>query len=397
MSEMVSILDSHVKGTVNGSYAVGGLMGTSSMIEVMRTFFQGDVIGEEFTGGLIGGITGVADIQESFMDGVVEGTSTVGGVVGYQVGASDLSNVYVLGTVTGETNVGGMIGISYKMPEQPTDFDLSLSIQNSYHQAIVTGDSNVGQLIGQVGGREELIGEDGEGKVAFEAIYLSETLNQTTPIVGTIFMGDILNEDISFLWNNQMMQGSAKNYMSALDFEDIWTTTSTTPMFKWQNDLISASEGDIQVNGSVETMVADVTIPAVSPDLVINPNLEEGYVSPEFSISNDSVSPIKLELKTFEQVTDTFNDVLPSKYESWIGLNKRQSQDIALGLVAKEGEGWQQLTTPTSYVANHTDHEIGIIKPTSSVDFSFDVKHGTAFSEAKTVQYKMVFVFDLMN
>ena len=161
--------------------------------------------------------------------------------------------------------------------------------------------------------------------------------------------------------------------------------------------LSPRKDSDIQINGSVETMVADVTIPSVSPDLVINPNLPEGFVAPEFSVLNDSVSPIKLELKTFEQMTDTFNDVLPTKYESWVGLNKRQSQDIALGLIAKEGEGWQMLMTPTSYVANHIEHEIGVIKPASQVDFSFDVKHGTSFSEAKTVQYKMVFVFDLLS
>ena len=156
-------------------------------------------------------------------------------------------------------------------------------------------------------------------------------------------------------------------------------------------------DSDIQINGNIQTMVADVTIPSVSPDLVINPNLQEGFVAPEFTVENQAASPIKLELKTFEQTTNTFNDVLPTKYDSWVGLNKQQSEDIALGLVAKEGDGWQTLTTPTSYVANHSEHEIGIIKSKSSVDFSFDVKHGTAFTEAKPVQYKMIFVFDLMN
>lgn len=168
-------------------------------------------------------------------------------------------------------------------------------------------------------------------------------------------------------------------------------------MFKWQKDLISASQGDIQINGNIETLIADVTIPSVSPDLVIDPNLPQGSVSPEFSIENQSTSPIKLDLKTFEQITNTFNDVLPTKYESWEGLNKKQSQDIALGVVAKDGDGWQQLTTPTSYVAGHTEHEIGVMKPTSTISFEFDIHHGRAFSEAKTVQYRMVFVFDLLN
>ena len=157
------------------------------------------------------------------------------------------------------------------------------------------------------------------------------------------------------------------------------------------------TDADIQINGSIQTMMADVTIPSTSPDLVINPNLPEGVVSPEFEIQNDSTSPIKLSLKTFEQTTNTFNDVLPDKYTSWEGLNKSQSKDIALGLVAKPGSGWQRLTAPTSYISGHIEHEIGVIKPASSVSFEFDIHHGRAFSESKTVQYRMVFVFDLLN
>ena len=157
------------------------------------------------------------------------------------------------------------------------------------------------------------------------------------------------------------------------------------------------TDADIQINGTIQTLIADVTIPSVSPDLVIDPNSPDGVMSPEFEITNDSTSPIKLELKTFEQTTTTFNDVLPGKYDSWEGLNRKESQDIALGLVAKEGDGWQQLTTPTSYVSGHTEHEIGVVKPMSQVNFEFDVHHGRAFSEAKKVQYRMVFVFDLLN
>ena len=396
-----AISNSHIKGNVTGEGMAGGSIGAilgNTEVELSKLSVQGDVIGDDFTGGLIGiNKSGMLNtIQKCFVDGDIEGGNNTGGLIGYQAGPLNLSNSYVLGTTTGETTVGGIIGLFHDLPEAFASTSNSF-IQNSYHHTIVSGTDNVGQLIGKLGGGEEINGIDVEGYVAFENVYVSETLNQTTPMVGTIFMGDILTEDVLLLQNHQMTQNNAKHYMPTLDFEDIWTTTSTTPMFRWQNDLISANEGEVQINGSVEAMVADITIPSVSPDLVINPNLSEGFVAPEFSVSNDSVSPIKLELKTFEQTTNTFNDVLPSKYSSWEGLNKHQSQDIALGLVAKEGEGWQTLTTPTSYVAGHSEHEIGIIKPTSSVDFSFDVKHGTSFSEAKTVQYKMVFVFDLLN
>ena len=108
-------------------------------------------------------------------------------------------------------------------------------------------------------------------------------------------------------------------------------------------------------------------------------------------------SPLRLGLKTFEQTTDTFNDVLPDKHTSWEGLNKAQSRDLALGLIAQEGEGWQSITTSTSYVANHTECVIGVIKPKSAVDFNFDIHHGKAFNETIAFQYRMVFVFDLLS
>lgn len=170
------------------------------------------------------------------------------------------------------------------------------------------------------------------------------------------------------------------------------------PKFQWESKEVElTNKKDLIVNGNIQAMMADVTIPSISPDLVIDSNLPQGSVSPEFGITNDSTSPIKLELKTFEQTTSAFNDVLPNKYSSWDGLNKTQSQDLALGLVAKEGDGWQRLTTPISYVSGHNEHEIGVMKPTSQVNFEFDVHHGRAFSESKTVQYRMVFVFDLLS
>jgi hypothetical protein len=98
-----------------------------------------------------------------------------------------------------------------------------------------------------------------------------------------------------------------------------------------------------------------------------------------------------------ETVTKTFNDVLPDKYDSWEGLNKTQSRDLALGLIAQEGDGWQSLVTPTSYVASHNECTIGIIAPKSAVGFNFDIRHGKAFDETKQIQYRMVFVFDLLS
>ena len=381
------------EGSVVGEMIVGGLVGFSYANQINQSFVSGDIKGEDNVGGLIGFADPDNLIEQSFVSGNIEGLYTIGGLIGVVSQPLTISDTYSVSDVTGQIGVGGLIG---SIDDYYAWNEVAI-IENSYHDGIINGTTSTGNLVGLLGYYDGYDDIWYDGSVSLDNVYYNVEKNPNYPTIGDTTHGTVIKENTFGLTTAQLSKYNAKETMTGLDFDKIWVMTSTTPMFRWQKDLISATEGDIQVNGTIQTMVADVTIPAVSPDLVINPNLEEGYVAPEFSISNDSVSPIKLELKTFEQTTNTFNDVLPTKYDSWIGLNKRQSQDLALGLVAKEGEGWQTLTTPTSYVANHTNHEIGVIKPTSSVDFSFDVKHGTSFSEAKTVQYKMVFVFDLMN
>ena len=335
------------------------MIGEMSDGTVSKSCSDGNVSGEYYVGGLVG-YKHNGTMNQTCSISNIEGEDYIGGLIGFHNGGTINQN-YATGKVTGIGEVGGLIG-----------WLSDGAIDENYSIGRVIGDYDVGGLIGF----------RTHSATIKNSYWDRETSGQNISAGG----GDSLTTE-------QMTKENSKTNMNGFNFDDIWMIGDYYPIFKWQ----LKKDAEIQLNGTVQTMIADVTIPSISPDLVINPNLPECSVSPEFSVSNDSVSPIKLELKTFEQTTNTFNDVLPTKYSSWEGLNKTQSQDIALGLVAKEGEGWQQLITSMSYVANHTEHEIGIIKPTSSVDFSFDVKHGTSFSEAKTVQYKMVFVFDLMN
>ena len=417
--EYSEVTNAYSTGEVIGSDYVGGFAGMLNNVEGSNNYSIGDVVGNQMVGGFVGGLDSSL-INQSFASGCVKGNQMVGGFVG-SLAQSAMSNSYAKGDVAGDYYVGGLAGLAILSPKISNSYSISnivgksevgglvgsiysyfdsgefAILENSYHDGAVTGATISGAIIGSLGYYYNEADTWLPGPVSLDNIYYNQEKNPDHLTIGDSTHGTVTKENAIPLTTIQMSQGNAKNYMTSLDFENIWVTTSTTPMFQWQNDLIYPNQDDIQINGTVQTMIADVTIPSVSPNLVINPNLPEGVVFPEFSVSNDSVSPIKLDLKNFEQTTNTFNDVLPSKYDSWVGLNKQQSQDIALGLIAKEGEGWQTLTTPTSYVANHAEHEIGIIKPTSTVDFSFDVKHGTSFSEAKTVQYRMVFVFDLMN
>ena len=388
-----TLTDSYAIGDVIAQESVaGGLAGSGNGLMISRSYSKGTIEGNSMVGGLVGHGE-MLTIEQSFATESVEGDNMVGGLVG---GASQplvVTDCYSLSNITGNLIVGGLIG---SIDDAWESEEVAL-VKNSYHEGLINGTQTVGTLVGQLGYFNEYDNLWYEGSVSIDNVYFNQERNATNPTIGDSTHGTVTKEGAIGLNTHQMSQQMSKLTMTALDFENIWTTTSTTPMFKWQKDLMSADRGDIQINGNIETLIADVTIPSVSPDLVIDPNLPQGSVSPEFIIENQSTSPIKLDLKTFEQTTNTFNDVLPDKYSSWEGLNKKESKDLALGLIAKEGEGWQRLTTPTSYVAGHTEHEIGVMKPTSTISFEFDVHHGRAFSEAKTVQYRMVFVFDLLN
>ena len=89
------------------------------------------------------------------------------------------------------------------------------------------------------------------------------------------------------------------------------------------------------------------------------------------------------------------NDVLPSKYTSWEGLNKTQSKDIALALEPQPSESWTNLNEGSYYVADSSNIELGQIKGNSTVDFKFSALHGQSFSEILNPQYKLTFVFEL--
>lgn len=64
-----------------------------------------------------------------------------------------------------------------------------------------------------------------------------------------------------------------------------------TPMNTYAS-TIRSNTGDTQVNGSVQALVADIVIPSVTPDLVIDPNAPDGALNPEFEIENKGTSPM---------------------------------------------------------------------------------------------------------
>lgn len=159
----------------------------------------------------------------------------------------------------------------------------------------------------------------------------------------------------------------------------------------------SIQEADILVKGEINQTIASINVPTEALIFTLNPNAETGqqFVAPDFSISNKSLAPIGVELKAFEQVTNVLNDVLPNQYDSWEGLNRKQSKDIALAVIPQASDSWISLNEGSYYVAGPSNNKLGQIKGSSTVDFKFSACHGQAFSETLNPEYRLTFVFEL--
>ena len=158
----------------------------------------------------------------------------------------------------------------------------------------------------------------------------------------------------------------------------------------YQFNLVSDSV--VKISGEVIPTIYSITVPSEPLTFVLNPNAEEGqqFIAPEFQITNQSPGPIQLELKTFEQITDLFNDVLPDQHDDWSQLNKEESKDIALALVPKPSDAWLTLHEGPKYVADSTNLFLGEIRKNATVEFSFSALHGGVFDLSL---FPMVFTF----
>ena len=122
----------HDMGLVKGTKYVGGLVGFHSALRdsISNSFANGNVYGDDYTGGLAG--YSISLINESYHKGDVVGKNNVGGLAGY---GYHVKKSFHKGFVQGKSNVGGLMGQSYKV------FD-------SFSEGNVIGESYIGGLIG---------------------------------------------------------------------------------------------------------------------------------------------------------------------------------------------------------------------------------------------------------
>ncbi len=169
----IKIIDCYATGNVDGLGVLGGLVGFIKYGDISSCYATGDISGLEFIGGLVGvvlmdgniescrsngfvngtsesyytgGLVGAFDAEDGFIDDCYAEGDVVGGeYTGGLVGACDegnITNCHAIGTVDGTIGVGGLIGMSL------LSFTYTNFIDKCYATGDVKGYFSIGGLIG---------------------------------------------------------------------------------------------------------------------------------------------------------------------------------------------------------------------------------------------------------
>lgn len=94
---------------VKGDGDVGGLVGYNLDKSIINSYASGSVNGSIAVGGLVGRNNGT--VNTSYATGSVNGADEIGGLLGVNNGT--LTNSYTTGSVIGDNNVGGLLGYNF--------------------------------------------------------------------------------------------------------------------------------------------------------------------------------------------------------------------------------------------------------------------------------------------
>lgn len=161
-----SITNAEVEGTIISNQGGGGISAIFQGATVENVKNYADISGQEFNAGIFGQLNGGSTLSNAYSAGSVQGSNTVAGLVGRNDGSIETS--YSIGEVSASGSyVGGLVGRNEG------------SVSNSYWDTQSSEQS------------------DSDGGTGLET--------------------------------SQMQGSDAENNMDALDFDTVWTTTSSYP------------------------------------------------------------------------------------------------------------------------------------------------------------------------
>ena len=128
------LADADVQSDAEGAGGLVGALGEDGYISSSEAI--GDVSGEEEVGGLVGRVEEKAMVEASTAAGDVMGAENIGGLIG-RLSDGEVYDCYATGAVDGDEFVGGLVG----------ELDAS-TVTRSYAIGMVYGEDDVGGLIG---------------------------------------------------------------------------------------------------------------------------------------------------------------------------------------------------------------------------------------------------------
>lgn len=167
-----------------------------------------------------------------------------------------------------------------------------------------------------------------------------------------------------------------------------------------------AESGETTINGDIPATVVSFSVPN-NISYTLNPNgttEAERFIAPDFTIQNTCNAPLKVEIMQFQAAADStyiFADVLPDAYtdQVWAKLNRTDSNNIALAVIAKNSTEWRSITQTVPLYAKQVQTSgstvIGEVDPHATTTFTLQAKHGNSFGQPETSKYKIVWVFSL--
>ena len=253
------IRTSSATGTVTGPFVAGGLVGSNRGGAIVASSASGDVIGageaaidviyeKSLIGGLVGHNSG--EVRESWTTGTATGAVKIGGLAGRNRGEIVASSA--VGGVTALSDAGGLVGTNDggTVTDTWASVDITVSsdepsrrVRRYYEQSTLGGlvgtnddgtvtDSWASSSLpdaGRVGG---IVGHNEGGEV--RTTYWDGLASDQVDGIGEDD-GEVTG--LTELSTEEMSGASARDTMSALDFEDSWTVQTAPdgyPALQWQ-------------------------------------------------------------------------------------------------------------------------------------------------------------------
>ncbi len=178
------------------------------------------------------------------------------------------------------------------------------------------------------------------------------------------------------------------------------------------SDVFPPSYGFMNITGTILPTIVSFGVPT-DITFAVNPNIVDAnskFASPEFSLYNFSNAPLSVYIKGTDgfkvaegSVYKGFTDVMPNYFANWSKLGVAASMsNIAIGVKAIIPSDWRELNTVNTLYSKEvtdstTDIQLGALNPGKTATMKLEAKHGSAFTEALSLKYKLTFLFELMK